>query len=137
MNVRCHKIDSTKIRSNFLSFKVVKLRKLNNTDVTVLIGADFPKLRIQKDFRYASDEDPCAVKAELVSVLLGGKTSSVYVQSNKISTVVKTLFYQGFLSRTLTTHRTAGKGGDHLLLNSSTSTRSRIFRHFFVTLHVR
>ena len=30
-----------------------------------------------------------------------------------------------------------GKGGDHLLFHSTTSTRSRIFRHLFVTLHVR
>ena len=30
-----------------------------------------------------------------------------------------------------------GKGGDHLLFHSTTSTRSRIFRHLFATLHVR
>ena len=30
-----------------------------------------------------------------------------------------------------------GKGGDHLLFHSTTSTRSRTFRHLFVTLHVR
>ena len=30
-----------------------------------------------------------------------------------------------------------GKGGDHLLFHSSTSTRSRTFRHLFATLHVR
>ena len=30
-----------------------------------------------------------------------------------------------------------GKGGDHLLLHSSTSTRSQTFRHLFATLHVR
>ena len=38
---------------------------------------------------------------------------------------------------TVTTHRTAGKGGDHLLFHSTTSTRSRVFRHLFATLHVR
>ena len=46
-------------------------------------------------------------------------------------------FYQGFLSQTLTIDRTAGKGGDHRLFHSTTSTRSRIFRHLFATLHVR
>ena len=46
-------------------------------------------------------------------------------------------FYQGFLSRTLTTRWTAGKGGDHFLLNSTTSTCSQTFRHLFATLHVR
>ena len=30
-----------------------------------------------------------------------------------------------------------GKGGDHLLFHSATSTRSRTFRHLFATLHVR
>ena len=30
-----------------------------------------------------------------------------------------------------------GKGGDHLLLHSATSTRAQIFRHLFATLHVR
>ena len=30
-----------------------------------------------------------------------------------------------------------GKGGDHRLFHSSTSTRSRTFRHLFATLHVR
>ena len=43
-------------------------------------------------------------------------------------------FYQGFLSQTLTIHRTAG---DHLLFHPTTSTRSRTFRHLFATLHVR
>ena len=30
-----------------------------------------------------------------------------------------------------------GKGGDHLLFRSTTSTRSQTFRHLFGTLHVR
>ena len=30
-----------------------------------------------------------------------------------------------------------GKGGDHLLFHSTTSTRSRTLRHLFATLHVR
>ena len=55
------------------------------------MGADFPKLYIHKDFRYISDKGPCAVKTELGWVLLGGKKSSVHVQSNRISTGVKTL----------------------------------------------
>ena len=33
--------------------------------------------------------------------------------------------------------RQQGKGGDHLLFHSTTSTRSRTFRHLFATLHVR
>ena len=51
--------------------------------------------------------------------------------------VCMVFFYQGFLSRTLTTHRGAGEGRDHLLFHSTTSTRSRTFRHLFSFLHVR
>ena len=93
LNVRYHKIDINKIRSSFPSFKDIELPKLNNTDVIILIGADFPKLHIYKDFKYISDEDP-----ELGWVLLGEKKSSVHVQSNKISTDVKTLDLETFWS---------------------------------------
>ena len=46
-------------------------------------------------------------------------------------------FYQGFISRTLTTHMTAGEGRAPFLFHSTTSTRSRTFRHLFATLHAR
>ena len=46
-------------------------------------------------------------------------------------------FYHGFLSRTLTTHRTAREGRGPSFIHSTTSTRSRIIRHLFATLHVR
>ena len=57
--------------------------------------------------------------------------------SNKGYIYIYINFYQGFLSQTLTIDRTAGKGGDHRLFHSTTSTRSRIYRHLFATLHVR
>ena len=98
MNVRYHKIDINKIRPSFPSFKDIELPKLNKTGVTILIGADFPKLHIHKDFRYISDKDPRAVKTELGWVLLGGKKSSVHVQSNIISTGVKTVDLETFWS---------------------------------------
>ena len=44
---------------------------------------------------------------------------------------------QCFLSQTLTIHRTAGEGGDHLLFHSTTSTHSRTLRHLLTTLNVR
>ena len=47
-------------------------------------------------------------------------------------------FYQGFLSQTLTIHRTAGlREGNHILFLFTTSTCSRTFRHLFATLHLR
>ena len=98
LNVRYHKIDINKIRSSFSSFKDIELLKFNQTDVAILIGADFPKLHIHKDFRYISDEDTCTVKTDLGWVLLGGKKSSVHIQSNRINTGVKTLDLETFWS---------------------------------------
>ena len=46
-------------------------------------------------------------------------------------------FYQGFLHRHWRFTGQQGKGGDHLLFHSTTSTRSRTLRHLFATLHVR
>ena len=45
-------------------------------------------------------------------------------------------FYQGFLHSHWRFTGQQGKGGDHLF-HSTTSTRSRILRHLFATLHVR
>ena len=48
-------------------------------------------------------------------------------------------FYQGFLSRTLHLTEQQGKKGrgSSFFFHSTTSTRSRTFRHLFATLHVR
>ena len=45
--------------------------------------------------------------------------------------------YQGFLHRNWRFTGQQGKGGDHLLFHSTTSTRSRTLRYLFATLHVR
>ena len=46
-------------------------------------------------------------------------------------------FYQSFLHRHWKFTGQQGKGEDHLLFHSSTSTSSRTLRHLFATLHVR
>ena len=46
-------------------------------------------------------------------------------------------FYQGFVHRHWRFTGQQGKGRDHLLFHSTTSTRSRTLRHLFATLHVR
>ena len=46
-------------------------------------------------------------------------------------------FCQGFFHGHWQLTGQRGKGGDHLLFYSTTSTRSRTFRHLFATLHVR
>ena len=56
---------------------------------------------------------------------------------NDTHSITSFFFLSGFFLQTLTIHRTAGKGGDHPLFHSTTSTRSRTFRHLFATLHVR
>ena len=60
---------------------------------------------------------------------------------------ISTLFLFGFLFRFFSIRiffhghrrltRQQGKRGDHLLFHSTTSTRSRTFRHLFATFHVR
>ena len=45
-------------------------------------------------------------------------------------------FYQGLLHRHWRFTGQQGKGGNHLLFHSTTSTRSRTLRHLFATLHV-
>ena len=47
--------------------------------------------------------------------------------------------YQGFLSRTLTTHRTAEerRGPSFIPLHSTISIRSQTLRHLFASLHLR
>ena len=49
----------------------------------------------------------------------------------------KLFFYQGFLFWHWKFTGQEGKGGDHHLFHSVTSTRLRTLRHFFATLHVR
>ena len=51
--------------------------------------------------------------------------------------IMNSLLLQGFISLTLTTHGTTGEGGGLSLFYSSTSSRSRIFRKLFATMHVR
>ena len=46
-------------------------------------------------------------------------------------------FYQGFLHKHWRFTGQQGKGRDHLLFHSTTSTRSRTLRHLFATLHVK
>ena len=46
-------------------------------------------------------------------------------------------FHQGFLSWTLTTHRTAREAGDHFLFQSTTSSLSQTLRHLLAILDVR
>ena len=46
-------------------------------------------------------------------------------------------FYQGFLSQTLATHKTAVERRGQFFPHSIKSTCSRIFKHLFETLHVR
>ena len=59
-------------------------------------------------------------------------------QRDTVSQIIKMFFYyKDFLSRTLTIHKTAGKGRISSLFLFITSSCSRTFRHLFATLHVR
>ena len=57
----------------------------------------------------------------------------MYKKSNSFFFFSIRVFFDGHLRLT----GQQGKGGDHFLLHPTTSTRSRTFRHLFITLHVR
>ena len=65
LNVQYHKVDINKIKFSYPVFNDIELPQLNETDVTILVGTDFPRLHLHKDSRYISDQNPCAVKTEL------------------------------------------------------------------------
>ena len=58
------------------------------------------------------------------------------MKADKMLTV-SFFFYQGFLHRRWRFTGQQGRGEDHLLFRSTTSTRSRKLRYLFATLHVR
>ena len=51
--------------------------------------------------------------------------------------IFRVFFYQVFFHRHWRFTGQQGKGGDHLLFHTTTSTRSRTLRHLFAILHVR
>ena len=67
------------------------------------------------------------------------KASKVLKSENQQLIVIDAFFFsiRVFVSRTLTTHRTSRGREGTILFHSTTSTRSRTFRHLFATLHVR
>ena len=78
-------------------------------------------------------------KTRLHSVSTVSWCSSHLTLNNSNFTVPIFFFNQGFLSQTLTSHRTTveGRGPSFLLFYSTTSARSRTLRHLFATMHVR
>ena len=66
-------------------------------------------------------------------------TRTMFTVNNKDTRRTSLVFflYRGFFHRHWRFTGQQGKGGDNLLLHSSTSTRSRTLRHLFATLHVR
>ena len=60
-----------------------------------------------------------------------------FVRKSFDTRVIILFFYQGFLHRHWRFTEQQGKGGNHLLFHSTTSTRSRTMINLFGTLHVR
>ena len=60
-----------------------------------------------------------------------------YSSFQKSETLEAFFLYQVFFHRHWQFTGQQGKGGDHLLFHSTTSTCSRTLRHLFATLHVR
>ena len=71
------------------------------------------------------------------------KRKKLYFLRNMYCIILRNIYiyifflYQGFHQRHWRFTGQKGKGGDHLLFHSTTSTRSWTLRHLFATLHVK
>ena len=70
----------------------------------------------------------------LFKVMIESSFAIAIIKKNIIDSVI---FIRVFFHRHWRFTGQQGKGGDHLLFHSTTSTRSRTFKHLFATLHVR
>ena len=66
----------------------INLPNIETTDVTLVIGADFPELVLHEKHIAGKSGAPYAVKAKLVWVLMGGSKSNLKnaIESNNMST---------------------------------------------------
>ena len=77
--------DVTKLKEKYKHLQNVPIPSLNPGDVSLIIGADFPELLIQFDFRLGDPCQPCAVKTKLGWVVMGGKNKTNQLNSNNIN----------------------------------------------------
>ena len=70
------------LQSSYHHLKDIPLPNLHDTNVGILIGADMPHLFIQGDHRIGPSNQPVAVKLPLGWVVMGGKGSSHYMNTN-------------------------------------------------------
>ena len=84
--------------------------------------------------------------SRFVFIILRGFPSKLFYSKfgncsifSKLDQIIHFFFFLSRFSFTDTDHSqdSRGREGDHLLFQSTTSIRSRTFRHLFATLHVR
>ena len=64
-----------KLQKRYQQFQGIDIPSISSSDITVLIGADMPKLLIHKEYKAEKENEPYAVRTKLGCVLTGGKSS--------------------------------------------------------------
>ena len=74
LNIPYDKITQKDIQ-NYPHLANVNLPCLNNTDVTILIGSDYPDLLLHYEYRKGNNDEPIAIRTKLGWVLMGGRNN--------------------------------------------------------------
>ena len=86
LDIKYHPVDTEQLKKEYPYLKEVDLPSLHPTDVTLLIGSDFPNLLVNSDFKCGTEYEPYAVKMKLGWVLMGGKNKDKHINLNLIET---------------------------------------------------
>ena len=70
------KIDIEDLKGSYQHLRDLNLNSTDDSDATILIGADFPQLHLYKDIKIGKDHEAIAIQSTLGWVLLGGKVNN-------------------------------------------------------------
>ena len=70
------KIDIEDLKGSYQHLRDLNLNSTDDSDATILIGADFPQLHLYKDIKIGKDHEAIAIQSTLGWVLLGGKDNN-------------------------------------------------------------
>ena len=88
LNIRHHSYNVESLKETYTYLKDINLPNIEPTDVTLVIGADFPELVLHEKHIAAKSGAPYAIKTKLGWVLMGGSKSNLKnaIESNNMST---------------------------------------------------
>ena len=88
LNIRHHSYNVESLKETYTYLKDINLPNIEPTDVTLVIGADFPELVLHEKHIAGKSGAPYAIKTKLGWVLMGGPKSNLknVIESNNMST---------------------------------------------------